>query len=69
MSYERRKLIDHMREKMGAEHLTINVRKKDIRVWKFSRELLNLRNHQDKGVAEHVRKKAQEGYEKTQNVF
>ena len=57
ISFERRKLIEHMQSNMGAEHCKVNVRGKDIRVWKFPEDILNQRNRQTAGLAEHVRKK------------
>jgi hypothetical protein len=69
ISFERRKLIEHMQSNMGAEHCKVNVRGKDIRVWKFPEDILNQRNRQTAGLAEHVEKKHTEANEKVKNAF
>lgn len=69
ISFERRKLIEHMQTHMGAEHCKVNVRGKDIRVWKFPEDILNQRNRQTAGLAEHVEKKHTEANEKVKNAF
>jgi len=62
-------LIEHMQSNMGAEHCKVNVRGKDIRVWKFPEDILNQRNRQTAGLAEHVEKKHTEANEKVKNAF
>ena len=69
ISFERRKLVEHMQTHMGAEHCKVNVRGKDVRVWKFPEAILNQRNRQIDGLAEHVEKKYTEAVEKERNAF
>ena len=69
VSFERRKLVEHMQTHMGAVPVKINVHTKDVRLWKFSREILKLRNADETGVAKAVRKTMDEHHEKFKNAF
>ena len=69
MSFERRKLVEHMQAHMGAEHCKVFVSKKDVRVWKFPKSILKNRNLDDSGMAKAVTKKMDEHHEKSKNAF
>jgi hypothetical protein len=68
-SFERRKLVEHMQTHMGAVPVKIGVHSKDVRLWKFSRDVLKLRNADSTGMAKTVRKVMDEHYEKSKNAF
>ena len=54
---------------MGAVPVKINVHSKDVRLWKFSREILKHRNADETGLAKAVRKTMDEHHEKFKNAF
>ena len=68
-SFERRKLVEHMQTHMGAVPVKINVHSKDVRLWKFSREILKFRNADSTGMGKAFRKVMDEHYEKSKNAF